>query len=53
MTSIKIIVSAIMFASMLAFAENPTYDWNDKITKSAFGSSEVLKTEMKRLDSPK
>ena len=45
-------ISMAAFVAM-AFAEPPTYDWNDRVTRCAFGSSSTLKSEMGKLDSAK
>ena len=52
----KMKIPAMISMAMLVvslFAEPPTYDWNDRVTRCAFGSSDTLKSEMGRLDSAK
>ena len=46
------VISMAMLVVSLS-AEPPTYDWNDRVTRCAFGSSETLKSEMGKLNSAK
>ena len=46
------VISMAMLVVSLS-AEPPTYDWNDRVTRCAFGSSETLKSEIGKLNSAK